>query len=92
MGMGDRDEAGECGGVGINGQVERVRLIVSRRINTGDEEKRFLSTDDDEGDTQTQWPNDVIVLIIVNRKEINDKEEEISFKRSESFNKRLLLS
>lgn len=38
IGERDVDDVGECGGVGTNGHVDNVRLIVSRRIIVGENE------------------------------------------------------
>lgn len=53
----------------------------------GENDEEFLIGDD--GDEHKQWPNDVIVFIIVKRRGICDDEvDERSFKRIESFNNR----
>lgn len=84
----DVDDVGECGGVGTNGHVDNVRLIVSRRIIVGENDEDFPIGDD--GDEHEQWPKDVIVLIIVKRRGICDDDdeddEESSFRQMESSN------
>lgn len=86
--IGDRDvdDVGEWGGVGTNGHVDNVRLIVSRRIIVGENDEEFRMGDD--GDEHEQWPNDVTVLIIVKRRGICDDDEidESSLRRVESSN------
>lgn len=89
----DVDEVGEWGGVGTNGHVDNVRLIVSRRMIVGEnDEQEFVidaAADDDDGEEHKQWPNDVIVFIMVKRREMYNEDEfanERSFKRIESSN------
>ena len=87
--IGDRDvdDVGEWGGVGTNGHVDNVRLIVSRRMIVGENEEDFWIGDD--GDEHEQWPKDVTVLIIVKRRGIcndDDDEGESSFRRVKSSN------
>ena len=51
MGDIDVDDDGECGGVGTNGHVDNVRLIVSRWMILGendDDDDIFLGEDGDE--------------------------------------------
>lgn len=91
--MGETDDRGEWGGVGTNGHVDNVRLIVSRWITVGvdDEEDEEANDDevDDDDDAHTQWPNDVIVFIRVKRRARCEFDEmEKSLRRSESDNKR----
>lgn len=89
--IGDIDvDCGEWGGVGTNGHVDNVRLIVSRRMIVGENDEHVVVID---GDEHKQWPNDVIVFIIVKRRGIYDEVDvDRSFKRIESSNNWSFLS
>lgn len=82
------EDDGECGGVGTNGHVDNVRLIVSRWMIAGENDELFIG---EHGDEHRQWPNDVTVFIIVKRRGIcsgneDDDDDGRSFRQMESFN------
>lgn len=44
----DVDDDGECGGLGTNGHVDNVRLIVSRRMSVGENDEEDVRVAGDE--------------------------------------------